>query len=256
MKGFKLTLTLIELGLLGAFLAGTIAITNQQVKPTQVYQYKNLLTEGTIIEASDLQVVEVPHDALTEDFIRVEDRSSIIGQALTSDVYPGEYAIKSRLVNPENLDPFSDMDLSEYVKVVIPISNASAAGGMVNAGDLVDLVYMKEINGTYYSTRFMSEVLVYKVLDGSSNEVTNNLEKGEIEYDENGEPIGNAGNATMLVCAVKQDEALEIMTRLQTGSIHAIGRFDDTITKEDLQDFYMGAPVQQEMGRADIETVY
>lgn len=266
MKGSKLIITILELALLVLFIVGILIMTNAQVQPTLAYQYTNHLTAGTEITASDLQEVKIPKEAITSDFVL--NPEEVIGKATISDVYPGEYVINSHLSDPEDLDIFASMDLEDYVKVVIPVTNATAGGGLINSGDTVDLVFIGEGEAMFsaedsdedkdsvvYATRFMSDVLVYKVLNATANEVTNNVEGGPIEYDEEGAEIPNAGDAAFVVCAVTQDQMLEIMARLNKGEIHVVSRFDETVTTEDLKDFYIGLPGKVIMGETEMEKV-
>lgn len=262
MKGSKIVITILELALVVLFIVGVLVVTNNQIQPTLVYQYTNKLVAGTVIAASDLQEVKIPKEAITPDFIL--DAEEVIGKAVITDAYPGEYVIKSRLSEPEDLDVFASMDLEDYVKVVIPVTNATAGGGLINSGDTVDLVFVGEgdqmLSGednepVTYATRFMSDVLVYKVLNGSANEVTNNVEGGPINRDEDGQEIPNTGDAAFIVCAVTQDQMLEIMTRLSKGEIHVVSRFEETVTQEDLKDFYIGTPGTAIMGETEMEKV-
>ena len=260
MKGSKLLITILELTLLAIFVVGLLITMNSRVKPTLVYQYSRFLAEGSVVELGDLQEVKIPHEAVTSDFVlKAED---IIGKAVISDVYPQEYVVKPQLSTPENLDVFASMDLKDYVKVVIPVSNATLGAGLINSGDTVDLVFVgkgdtlfsnqEDVNATY-ATRFMTDVLVYKVMNGSANEVTNNVESGITKPDSEGNIIPNTGDAAYVVCAVKQDQMLEIMTRLTKGEIHVISRFDDTESKEGLKDFYMGTPGTVILGEGELE---
>ena len=263
MKGSKLLITILELILLAIFVVGLLVTMNSRVKPTLVYQYSRFLAEGSVIEVTDLQEVKIPHEAVTSDFIlKAED---VIGKAVISDVYPQEYVVKPQLSTPENLDVFSSMDLKDYVKVVIPVTNATLGGGLINSGDKVDLVFVgkgeslfsnsddEEHKEVTYATRFMTDVLVYKVMSASANEVTNNVESGIVQLDSEKNEIPNTGDAAYVVCAVKQDQMLEIMTRLTKGEIHVISRFDETESKEDLKDFYIGVPGTVILGEGELE---
>lgn len=262
MKGPKLFMTILELLLLVIFVVGILVMTNQQIQPTLVYQFTRHMPSGSVVEATDLQEVKIPKEAITADFVL--NPEEIIGKALNTDAYPGEYVINSRLSKPDELDVFASMDLSEYVKVVIPVSNATAGGGLIQSGDTVDLVFIgegekmlsgEENESLTYATRFMTDVLVYKVLNESANEVTNNVESGYVEHTEEGEEILNNGDAAYIVCAVKQDQMLEIMTRLNKGEIHVVSRFNETVTQEDLKDFYIGTPEQAVLGETTIEKI-
>ena len=231
-----------------------------QVQPTKVYRFTKALPANTVITYSDVEAIEIPYSAVTTDFVVLEE--DLIGQATKSEVYPGQYVFTAQLKDAEELTAFDALDLSDKVKVTLPISNLSqAVGGLLNSGDVVDLYYTAAYeksgdavsNGSFYTTRFMEEVVIYKVLNGTANETHNNIETGEVEKNpETGEVVANVGDIAHVVVAVTAEQALEIQTRLKTGSISMIGRFDETINKP-VQDFILSPGDGVEYGFSSVE---
>lgn len=198
-----------------------------QVQPTAVYRFTKALPANSVITYSDVEKIEIPYSAVTADFVVLEE--DVIGQATKSEVYPGQYVFTAQLKDADELTAFDALDLSDKVKVAIPVNKLSqAVGGLLNSGDVVDLYYTasykeagdSKVEGSFYTTRFMEEVVIYKVLNETANESTNNIETGEVKKNpETGEVVANAGDIAHVVVAVTAEQALEIQTRLSTGSI-------------------------------------
>lgn len=231
-----------------------------QVQPTTVYRFTKAIPANTPITASDVEAVEIPYSAVTTDFIVSE--KDLLGQATKSDVYPGQYILSAQLKPDTELTAFDSLDLKDKVKVAIPIESLSqAVGGLLNSGDLVDLYYTasyaelgdESLDGSYYTTRFMEDVVIYKVLNDTANESQNSIESGKVSYDEEtGEVIPNTGEIAHVIVAVTAEQALEIQTRLQTGRISLVGRFDETVNTP-VQDFILSPGDGVEYGFSSVE---
>ena len=246
MKGKQMVFLMLE-GLLVVGCAGAVYfLSSTQVNPTVVYRFTKAIPANKIITESDVEAVKIPYSAVTSDFVVSE--KDIIGQATKSEVYPGEYALTAQLKKASELTAFDSLDLSDKVKVAIPISDLhQAVGGLLNSGDVVDLYYTapyaelgdESTEGSFYTTRFMEEVVVYKVLTETANEAKNNIETGDVVKDpETGQVIPNEGNVSVVVVAVNAEQALEIQTRINTGTISLVGRFNETVNTP-VQDFIM-----------------
>jgi pilus assembly protein CpaB len=173
----------------------------------------------------------------------VTDPNEIIGKAVDSDVYAGDYITSGALINPEDVDIFSTMDLSNYRQIAIEVSRQSAVGGNIASGDTIDLAYIAstsaEENGETvsftYTTTFMKDVLVYKVLTSTGEEYVNTVES--VKYDEDGNKISNT--PSLVILAVTADQAEEIIARQNSGTIKIVGRFD-TSEDTDTTGYVMG----------------
>lgn len=260
MKAKQIVFLMLE-GLLVLVCVGVVYFLSiTQVKPTTVYRFTKPLAANKVITKSDIEAVEIPYSAVTTDFVLNE--KDIIGQATKSEVYPGEYAFTAQLKKATELTAFDSLDLTDKVKVAIPIKDLhQAVGGLLNSGDVVDLYYTapyvelgeKSTDGAFYTTRFMEEVVVYKVLNDTANEAKNDIETGDKTIDpDTKQPIPNEGDLSMVLLAVTAEQALEIQTRLSTGTISIIGRFDETITTP-VQDFVITPGDGVEFGFETIE---
>lgn len=227
-KSNKKTIAIIlEFAILIAIAGGFYYLQQTQLQPTTVYQYNRDLGESTVISSSDIVQVTIPHDAVTSTMVL--DPNEIVGKAVGSEVYSGDYVTKKALIDPEDIDIFSVMDLSNYRQIAIEVSRQDCVGGNLSSGDTVDLGYISRTATTEgteqlsftYSTTFMKDVLVYKVLTGTGDEYVNQT-NGPV-YDKDGNKV--ASTPAIVILAVTADQAEEILARQSTGEVKLIGRF-------------------------------
>lgn len=221
----------------GVVLIGTVGgfyiYTQKEVNPQEVYVYNRSLSANTIIQDSDLLKKYVPGDAITEDMIR--DKGEAVGKCVITKTFQNEYVNKQALVDPDSIDPFSQIDLSKYRKISLPIDSKDAVGGNVHKGDKVDLAYINEAdngNGSFvYAKTFMSDVLVYNVIDDGGKQYIDQTEGASNVTDADGNTV-TSGNVSIITFAVTPEQAEEIQARAKTGSIKLIGRFEESVTTE------------------------
>lgn len=253
MKFKKIILYLVEVIVLVVTIAGFYILTEMKTQPTAVYQFTKNLQANSTITSDSLQQVYISADAVNSNF--VTNPEYFANKIVNTDVYAGQYVIGQQLSDVSTKDPFVDMDLSGFVKVVITLDVSRAGVGTIKAGDEVDLVYMGTGNsvdgGFTYASRFMEEVLIYKVLDSSLNTYYNYVED-PVRYDSEGNVIPVSSNLSYVIACVTPEQALEIMTRQTTGTIHAMVRFDETETKP-IQDFIVGTPGEVTLGFGQVE---
>lgn len=242
MKKSRKTVTIIlEAAVLVGLAGGFYYVQQKQIAPTTVYEYSRDLKEATVIDSSDISQVTVPSDAVTSKMVTNPD--DIIGKAVDSNVYAGDYITSGVLVDAKDVDVFSTMDLSNYRQIAIEVSRQDCVGGNLSSGDKVDLGYIARGSSTEgtenlaftYSTTFMKDVLVYKVLTSSGEEYVNQTD-GPV-YDEDGNRIQSTPGIVIL--AVTADQAEEILARQSTGTVKLIGRFD-TSEDTDTTGYIMG----------------
>lgn len=235
-KGKQTALIIVEAGILLLAAGGFFMIQQKQIQPTTVYQYSRDLHETSIVSASDITAVTVPKDGITPTMVQNPD--DIIGKAVDSDVYAGDYVTAPVLIEPEDIDKFATMDLSNYRQIAIEVSRQDCVGGNLSSGDTVDLTFIS--NGTSkeamdeqpveftYATTFMEDVLVYKVLTPNGDEYINQTD-GTV-YDADGNKVVTTPGIVIL--AVTADQAEEIYARQSKGTIKLVGRFEASENSE------------------------
>lgn len=215
---------------------GFFMLQSKQVAPTEVYIWANDGKETKVITEEDLAIVTIPADGVQESMIKVGSMIDvgdkkvpalqyIVGKAVDTAVYAGEYVTANALVQPEDLDIFAVMDLSNYRKYALSTNVLATAGGNVEAGDKVDLIQtmrgsIKDENGmsqNWTSTKiFMENVLVYKVLTGSGTDHVDSIEHEGATYT----------TPATIILAVTPSQLEEIITRRTYGEITFVTRFD------------------------------
>lgn len=232
MKKTKLASILVQGALLVAFAGGFYVFTQAQVKPQEVYVYSRDIPVNTVIQEGDLVKKHIPRDAVTNDM--VTNKEDVVGKAVSTKSFPGQYVIKPQLVNPEDTDPFEQMDLSNYRKISIETESKDAVGGNLKRGDKVDLAFVKKSAGKTnsdeftYSKIFMQDILVYNVVDDGERKYIDQTEGTSNIVDENGEVV-ESGKLETVILAVTPQQAEEIQARLKDGDIKLIGRFSESV---------------------------
>jgi len=239
MKGKKIAMMLLQASGVILFAGGFYVYTQNQIEPVKLYQFSRDISPNTKISESDLVQVEIPEKAVNPTF-ELNPRQ-IVGKYNSTKVFKNEYVMKDNIVKKEDVDPFESIDLTKMRKVSIPVSYSEGIGGNVKRGDRIDLVYVgngskKDANGSggafSYSKTFMSDVLVYAATTADGFEYRDRTEniKGDQAKEEGKEleTQEDTGELSQLILAVTLDQAEEITTRLKTGEIRVVGRFNDS----------------------------
>jgi Flp pilus assembly protein CpaB len=237
----KITILIIQIALVLFFVIGMTTYMNKELNPVEVYVYTSNINSGSTLTMNDLTLIKIPAEAKGEGFLTQEDVNRIMEEnmVVTSDVEAGQYIYSNQIASSDEVDPFETLDLREYRKVTIPISLETAIAGEIKAGDKIDLAFSAEAEvknrltgeetSVSYTKSFMQDVLVYSVLteDGFQYNSYTGISKSEFTAGDgaNGE---EANPPAYVVVAVPMIQAEEILTRMNTGSITILGRFEDS----------------------------
>lgn len=240
MKTKQVAITIAQMGAVILFAGGFYYFTQKQMEPTTVWQFNRDIPANTQVTEGDLVKTTIPAQAVTKGFAL--EAKDIVGKYNNTKLVAGEYALKKKLVDKKNIDPFESMDLTKYRKVSLPINYIDGLGGNVKRGDKVDLVFVGEgekagagsTKGFKYSKAFLQDILVYNVTTDDGFRYTDRSEgvKGDEAGDmQDGKDIqtgGEGGKLSTVTLAVTLDQAEQISARLKSGSIRVVGRFDDS----------------------------
>lgn len=140
-------------GVILALLAGLVAYTSltrvteaptgaQASGPTvTVLAASRAIPVRTVLTAQDLQELELPAEAVPEGAVRTTDAA--VGRLTTAALYAGEPVLEQRLVDPNVVSPDGRKAvylLEDQVLMAIPAADLLSQGGMLRAGDHVDLL--------------------------------------------------------------------------------------------------------------------
>jgi len=229
-KKNKLIKVILSCAITLAFAGAGIMFVQTQIKPQEIYKFSRNIPINTIIQEGDLVKDYIPQSAVTNDMVTNIDE--VLGKAVVNKSFAGQYIVKSQLVEPKNVDPFEEMDLTNYRKISISIESKDAIGGNIKRGDRVDLLAIRE--GEYSGEAaveaklFMSNVLVYNVIDDGGRKYVDQTEGNSAIYNENGEAV-ESGNLSIITLAVTAEQAEEIEARQAAGQIKIVGRFEESI---------------------------
>lgn len=232
MKKNKLILALGQIAILVVTAGGFVYLQKTQVAPTEAYTFSRDISANTQIQEGDLIKVSVPKDGIKSNF--VTNKEDIIGKSTTTDVYKEQYVITNQLVDSEDVDIFEQMDLSNYRKITIAVNTTTAVGGNIAKGDTVDLQFTAKApnsqNGeeATYTKTFMQDVLVYNVIDDGGYQYIDKSEGNSTQVDSDGNVI-ESGTLTTVTLCVTPEQADEIQTRVNAGTISLVGRFSESV---------------------------
>lgn len=233
-KRGKIALLILQFGAVLAFAGAFYFVTQRTMEPVTVYQLSQDIPMNSKIGASDFRKVEIPRDAVTKNMIT--DIDKYIDLHASTRLFASQYATEDMFVSQDEVDPFEVADLSKMRKVTIPASYVDAVGGNLSYGDSIDLVYTStgetDKGEPYtYSHIFMQDVLVYSVTtsDGFRYQDRTSRIKGDVSSSDQ-EPLTStdSGNLAQITLAVTPAQAEEVATRLETGEIKVVGRFNNS----------------------------
>lgn len=233
MKTKKLATTLVQVGLLIVFAGGFVVLQKTQVAPKEVYTFSRDIPVNTVVQEGDIKKIYIPNDGVQSNFVTNKDE--IIGKAVTTKVFAGQYIVNQQLINPDEADPFEKIDLSNLRKITVPVEASTAVGGNIKRGDRVDVQFIGEAepksedntDKVTYTRTFLQDILVYNVIDDGGKKYIDQTEGTTQVVDENGEVV-EGGELAVVTLAVTPEQADEIATRMSAGKINLIGRFDES----------------------------
>lgn len=237
----------------------------QALDPVTVYKIAQEIPLNSKIGITDFQAIEIPGDAVTGDM--VTDPNEIVKSELNAStrLLPGQYAVKGMFVKADDVDPFAVADLTNMRKVTVPVGYINGIGGNIRKGDKVDLVYIGDGSSVddeddyTYSRTFAQSVLVYAVTTNNGyrfEDHSDRLEGSQMTFEEDEmeyEDGISAGDIAQVTLAVEPALAEEISTRLSTGEIKLIGRFDET-EDSDTTGYVIGKFQRKFSGQGNPET--
>lgn len=233
-KGKGIAMTFFTGGFVALFAGGVYVYTNTTIEPVTAYEFARDIPVNTKIDSTDLKQVKIPKSAVQDNMVL--NPKDIVGKYNNTKVYNGEYVMKKNLVKKEDVDPFESIDLTKLRLITIPANYETALGGDIQRGDRIDLIYVgKESKGDKnftYAKTIMKDVLVYATNTDDGYEYVNKAQNVKGETYESGQDIddtsGDNGGLGSVTLAVTLQQAEEISSRIQTGKIQIIGRFDQS----------------------------
>ena len=129
---------MISLILIGAILFGIVSFVIIRANRTVNAVVPNQeIMAGTVITSEMLSVVQVPVDT-PQGYIT--DRSSLVGQKLKITAQPGQFLYMSDVMLSWNDVVYGVSVPDDYVITALKIPNDRAVGGIITAGDTVDIL--------------------------------------------------------------------------------------------------------------------
>ncbi len=265
MKKKKMIMTILQLALIIGFAYSFYAYVQNEISPTTVYIYTRSITDvNTQVQPEDIKAVSIPAKAVTADFAR--NANDIIGKHVNSKVFDGQYVSQRQLIEKENIDIFETLDLTKHRKISLPISYLEGFSGNIKKGDVIDLVFSNigesedELGDTQpftYSKTFLQSVLVFSVNTEDGFAFADHSDVNlSVVNDLEGEPLDTSSTSeelAVITLAVTLEQAEEINSRINTGKISFLGRFDDSVDYETLG-FVIGDYSKVFSGKANAET--
>lgn len=265
MKKKKVIILFLQLLVIVGFSISFYAYVQKEINPVPVYVFNKNMDVNTVLTAADMKQVEVPAKAVSPQFVR--DLKEIEGKYLASKAFSGQYVYKDMMIEKDDVNPFESMDLSKYRKISMPINLVEGLAGNLQKGDKVDLVFTGQgekdkgaASETFlYSKVFLQDVYVYSVSteEGFAFTDKSDITKSEaISGPTNGQEISTddaSDKLAVLTLAVTLNEAEEITTRMKSGQVKILGRFEDSKSYQSVG-FVLGDYSKIFSGNANAET--
>lgn len=112
-------------------------------KPATVVIAKRTISEGTALSERDLQLKEVPEDAIQPRAASSIER--VVGRITTVPIEQGEQILMTKLSVPESATSLSMKTPPGKRAITIPIDNITGLSGMLRPGDKVDIMTTMKI---------------------------------------------------------------------------------------------------------------
>ena len=118
-------------------------------------------TAGTTITESMVEEIDVPADT-PGDFYKTAD--SIVGERLTTDIPAGQLIYSSDVLSSVDI---SSADTSEnFITTMIKVADDNALGGLLTAGDVVDIAVIPSSGNTQILATALSDYNIDTSYDG------------------------------------------------------------------------------------------
>ena len=157
---------------------------------------------GKQIDASMLNLIDLPEDAIQEDSIT--DIETLVGRYAKFPIYKGEQITEKRLNTPVNANSFVMSIPDDKRAVTIKVDDIDTIAGFLRPGAYVDLVSVENVKDEFTSGKILFQnVLVLAV------------GKTDIISDDTND-ISSAGNVTL---ALSADDAVRLRVAQQLGHI-------------------------------------
>lgn len=258
-KNRRVAMIILWLALTVGFTIFSWKARDNALNPVTVYRIAQDIPLNSKVGATDFQAVEIPGDAVTDNMIK--DPTPILDEGLhaSTKLISGQYAVEEMFIGVEDIDPFEVTDLTEMRQITIPVDYVNALAGNIKKGDKVDLMYVGADEGYTYSRTFAQNVLVYSTTTGSGYRFQDHSDRLEgtpmanTEDDMALEEGVNVGDISQITLAASPQLVEEISTRLATGQIRIVGRFNES-EDSDTVGYVIGEFERRFSGQANPET--
>lgn len=268
MKKKKIIFLLIQLVLIVGAGVLLYSYVQGQIKPNDVYVFTKDLLPNSQIQEDDIEVRSIPSEAVITNFVL--NPEEIVGKYTSTKVFKDQFVVSELVITENKIDPFDSIDLSKLRKVSLPINYVEGFAGNLKKGNKVDLVYTGQAtkqredgssdSSFLYSKVFLQDIYVYSVNTGDGYRFIDhsNISKGSQVDDaaSDGEKIdvsADSDEIELITLAVTLEQAEEIVTRMNSGKIKIIGRFDDSKPYDTLG-FVLGAYDNVFSGQVNVES--
>lgn len=239
-----------------------------QIKPQDVYVFTKELSPNSQIQEEDIAVYSIPNEAIMTNFVLKPEE--IVGKHTSTKVFKDQFVVSDLVITQENIDPFDSIDLSKLRKISMPINYVEGFAGNLKKGNKVDLVYTGQAakqgedgssdSSFLYSKVFLQDIYVYSVNTGDgyrfvdhSDIAKGSQEDGTVTEGEEIDVSAESNEIELITLAVTLEQSEEITTRMNSGKIKIIGRFDDSEPYETLG-FVLGAYENVFSGQVNVES--
>lgn len=224
MKGKRIIITLLEVLIVIGTTIGLIFAYKEMVSPETVYVFSRNIDSGVKITESMISTVQVPKAALqsAKYITNIKDFTDTV---TTGKVYKGQYVLKANICPEKDANPLdNDEFTADLRKVAVKANFDTAAGGTLQKGDTVDVLVTVKSDGNntdYQTTTFLTDVLVYNVIDGDGATYVYDEEKVADNKSKN----DSATTLSTVILALSTGDSELLVNNAAKGEITIVSKF-------------------------------
>lgn len=180
---------------------------------------RSAIDQRSQITAADVEVRELPKEAVLPQALT--DVAEIENMYAATDLLPGEQILRTDIIERQGGGVLAQLIPEGHRALSLAVSDAMAAGGLVEPGDRVDLIATYEERKVGWSggsvvVQNVEVLAISKLLLGADSEADN----------DNGRSSPTSLNATVTI-AVTPNEAQLVTIAEQFGELHIVLRRPD-----------------------------
>ena len=117
-----------------------------KVETVELLVAKSLITKGSVVAVDDLAIRKIPTEFAHSDAVAPQDVLNVAGRVSNYDLKPGEMLVSSQLLSRRPATFSARLDHGQRA-ITVMVDEINSISGMLEPGDLIDLIFTTDQNG-------------------------------------------------------------------------------------------------------------